>query len=296
MNEFLNLLRDLGPLGASISIATIFIAFCWNGDGGISDEFRKTISARLMSLGTYRGPLMWPQLFVRLFDHVFGSHHISWFCFFRSFVASFCAFIVVIFIWYTIYPEDTRAYIETVNFMDVKFFIVFFLIFNVVPDYFSLLETRFCIKLLAKSEHIWSITILLLLDAVFTALIFFTLLFFLFYEMPVSSEPSQDIVWTELLERLKLGLFLQSKHSWEPSLGLFFYTTFLTSIWLWLFALSYGALLIAQRMNIAFRFLIWSLPVKTYPIRTLGIIGGVLGALSYWLFAFLYNLTAVSSS
>lgn len=59
----------------------------------------------------------------------------------------------------------------------------------------------------------------------------------------------------------------------KPSLlGIFFFSTFLTSVWVWLFALSSGIIQLAARSGALLRTLQFVLPIKTKPLRSIGMV------------------------
>ena len=68
-------------------------------------------------------------------------------------------------------------------------------------------------------------------------------------------------------------------------IGIFFYSTFFTSIWLWLFGLSQLVFTVAGRTGPLLRFVKYVLPIDEKPFRSLGIIAGLIATLAYWAFA-----------
>ena len=57
--------------------------------------------------------------------------------------------------------------------------------------------------------------------------------------------------------------------------GVFFYSTFLTSAWVWAYTLSLLVFRLARAAPPVLAFLIWLLPVKKHPFRAMGIVAFV---------------------
>lgn len=123
--------------------------------------------------------------------------------------------------------------------------LLYFVALNLLPDYVSLLETRYIIKLMGKSgSFTWHIT-LLVFDGFITLLIAATLplLLALFSISMVASEPiSLQRYLTALLPLTGHSLLLRGDSGFPmvgaPFLAICFYTSFLTSVWIWFYALA----------------------------------------------------------
>jgi hypothetical protein len=73
-----------------------------------------------------------------------------------------------------------------------------------------------------------------------------------------------------------------------PSVGVFFYSTFLTSIWIWLYAAGIYTIRMMHISTHALKLLKWILPIRSKPLRAVGtaafippiVISGFLAAIS----------------
>ena len=54
----------------------------------------------------------WPSTFALMFDHVFGSRHLSWQCFSRSCLASAASVGILLLLWVALYPKDAHAFLS----------------------------------------------------------------------------------------------------------------------------------------------------------------------------------------
>ena len=157
-------------------------------------------------------------------------------------------------------------------------------VLNLLPDYLSLLETRALLRLMGGRAA--RIAAFLIVDAIATGLIFLTwwLLMFSFVVVLNLTEENWSQMWVRL-PSLIWGMVTVDEQIGGGSI--FFYSTFFTSVWLWLYALAYGAMLAARKVAPVIRLLQWLLPLETKPLRSLGIVSGGISCIGYWIFGFL---------
>ncbi|WP_424968968.1 tetratricopeptide repeat protein [Dinoroseobacter sp. S76] len=201
----------------------------------------------------------WPRQFNTLFDGVFGDDHRSWRCIKRSAIASL---LFVVLIWLLM----SRAGLFETRAQAVLAFPTLLatgIVVNVVADYISLLETRW---LLGQMETRWTHPLaqvgVLLLDLLLTGAIIFGALW-LYSQSPLHSGSAFGLA--ELLTAFSVY-------------AVFFYSTFLTSFWVWAFVLSTLAIKAMVGLNLPRRT-----DLKGYPGEVIGGITGLavlLGALT----------------
>ena len=132
------------------------------------------------------------------------------------------------------------------------------MIVNLIPDYFSLLETRWMMRFAASSN--WFL-LALLLDFLATTFIAFA-------------------VWVPIM----LGFFLVAGETATQSMGdllglvtiVGFFSTFFTSIWLWLYVLSIPVSRVLLRMNSGVGFLLRVTDVERQPFRSIGFVSVII--------------------
>lgn len=191
-----------------------------------------------------------------LFDSTFTKKHLSWRFFFRSCVASVFWLVLLSFI-FLIFSKDSTLFYE-VNKLD--FFLYIFpagLLLNIVPDYLSLIQTRYFLGRMTNA-HSYVVVIFLLLDLIFSIVIFLTMIALLLllpeeggssylwkfmevYNLDVAAEylgySQPNISYLD-----KVYFFFDNFFSMDkPSFVLVFLcalTTLSTSIWIWLHCLA----------------------------------------------------------
>lgn len=288
-----SILPELGIIGTGLTIGGGFIGLGWKADGAFSSEFRNKLSDQIIRLRRIVPGETWPTIFADLFDHVFGKRHATWKCFLRSSIASIISVGVMTLIWAQVRPEILREFLTNFRFEQGAVFAMVFIGYNLIPDYFSLLETRYVIRWMGQTQSGFKILAILAFDVLATTLIFLAGIVLLVLVVSIFLSVLQEArpYWKVVDKGLSIMFFELVTHGMvfassgkEPSVGIFFYTTFFTSVWVWLFALAWGAMRLATRFEPGIRFLIWALPIQDYPIRSIGLTLGALACISYWVF------------
>lgn len=255
----------------------------------------------------------WPVTFVTLFDSLFGTRKskrgIQIPSFLRSALVSIlAAFLLLAIITYSgiellvfeleIFPDSWAddgtwgAVIEA-----LVFTLLIAAIFNVVPDFISIIETRFVLQALQKSKSNLNNAMLLFVDVIFTLIIAFIgsiIANFLFplvafilegfdfdvildWDIPYDIGGIIDVYISILLMETSI-----SDVDTTFFCGVFIYSTFLTSIWIWLYVFSGVVSRILVKFS-AFRSLIsGTFRVTEKPLSILGGICISLVTVVFW--------------
>lgn len=243
-------------------------------DAIVSQETRQITSQWLGSRSPDIAILSWAFSFAQIFDSVFGEKHLTWKCFSRSCIASGVAFIFISIAILSI--AENPFYIGIAFSKTYSSWIVTWFILNFLIDYLSLLETRFAISLLKLPNFKKLAVFIILLDLLLTYLL--AVFMFSFTLMlsniinPISSIfPLDDkniidhslIGFDFLLQSLRTGFYM-IPIIWDyliftmftRSYGFFnviftslLYTTFITSIWLWLHLASGSMMKLAFKVD-----------------------------------------------
>lgn len=291
----------------------------------------------------------WAVPFEELFNRVFTKRHFSFKCFIRSVYASILAMVIVTMLLYTVHPNGAFEIHSKSLFIGV-------ILYNFIPDYVSLLESRYIISRITKTKSVSSIFGYLGLDAILTFMIFSLMVSFTYgpshqtvdfiltkvdQEVENIVDQSQFSADYKILEyrfdnqglnfpldtlivipdtmstsgnaqvsipdsTVKLVIISGSKSYiqnvlhmmtlyWEALsfehiegyLPIFLYSTFFTSIWLWLYALSILALRLVTRIKIFSDFILKHWDVKNNPFLYIGLFANIIGTvlfLIWWLF------------
>lgn len=225
-------------LAASVLALTLF-------SGSLLQQDKKD-SIALWLMGA-QSEESWSRSFVALFDKVFGSRHFSIKCLFRSALFSLIA---VVGIWLAMGRTDAfvlRLQAE----LTLGGTLLIALCVNVAADYISLLQTRYIV---GQAHQ------------------FHNTLFHLFI-IAVDIALSAIIIWLSLLLFFYSPLYNGRADSFSEVAGVFsvfsvfFYSTFATSFWIWVYFLSTCILRFFNRINRADIF-----DIENQPIRMLGLI------------------------
>ena len=219
-------------------------------------EYRKEFAQRLREFDMKQWGREWPREVLHLFDNTFGAKPLTWRFFLRSVVCSVVFYILVAITYTSISPNyEFKEFLDFPEFAfpapvsqvaALSFMLVFVLIFNATADYISLLETRWMIRHLANNPSFRPMVIILLMDLIVTAVIFMLwlpigiglLLLILNTTGGLWFEISEVPWYLPLLELSVATIF--DLLTTPPSTGVnnepvyfTFYTTFATSIWVW---------------------------------------------------------------
>lgn len=244
-------------------------------DETLSAEIRSS-AAEWLTSSSRRAPLQrWPGQFVVLFDRLFGERHLTLRCFRRSAVASLCTVWLVTLVWAVWHPP-ANVLSGVLLFVAVTFIGI---LFNLIPDYLSLLETRWVLSKLAGSRRTLP---LLLADFILTGIIGISV-YVLFYPGARSGLAGvTNMVWDTVRLRTIMAIGpptsaqVLSSVSYAMPMGVFFYATYFTSAWVWLFAVAGGAVRAILAVEGAAAFLWRFTDVKEKPFRSLGLVAVLL--------------------
>ena len=214
--------------GWQLTLAAFFFLMTNAALGLMSREKKDTLALWLMGAGTEEN---WSKSFLDLFDSLFGERHLSVRCLFRSCLASL---ISVSLIWGLMIWTGTldRVVFGSLGFGNA---LMIGIAVNFVADYVSLLETRYLLGRVPRLRKFSAQALVLIVDLVITAAIILL------------------AIW--LAQRS--GLFVVESADWL-SVGLAFsiysapfYSTFLTSIWTWVYIVSTWVIRTFARLRLA---------------------------------------------
>lgn len=283
----MDFLEELGALGAGIIMAISVAGLFWKADEGLSKEGRADLSQwlgrklHLHSEEWARDPPNLPDVVSAMFTKVFGRKHLSWRCFLMSSLFSLLAVCLL----YLLYCQKNGiGFLMFGSPGFLLFFGSFAIVFNVIPDYFSLLETRVVMHLMGQAHSRSVVALLFGADLLLTLLIFLAaaMLFSPFFLLQWSGFPASFERAVELAGMLvgEAALTLQTEVG--GILGIFLYSTFFTSLWVWLTALGWGATRLLAKSPPLLRLAKRALPIETHPMRSIGEVAAVIVCLGYW--------------
>ncbi|HUA93765.1 MAG TPA: hypothetical protein VL991_14425 [Terracidiphilus sp.] len=291
MSESPLLLSPFLPIlkGASfVAIVTgIAKGFEWV-DGGLSLAGRQKLSRWLMNVPGEEELDTWAGVFPNLIDRVFGVRAVSWKFFWRSCVASIVAVAVVFTIFATHYgffwllqQTGVGGPVESL----VRYFITALLL-NCVPDYFSVLISRFVVRTMARNPTALRISSLLILDIVATlvvaslSLFLWTILINILVDVlsghPVKAVAAYFVAHPRVFAHLLYG----STFELVPT-RIFVIASLFTSVWVWLYVLASAAIRILHKARFLWFKVVPFLSVEDKPMMAIGRVAGLIGGCSY---------------
>jgi hypothetical protein len=250
----------------------------------------------------------WSIHIINAFDAVFGKKHLSIRCFLFSSLASLICVSVIAFGYFSQNPEKIKLVFS--NFISIPFLMILFLVLNLIPDYLSLLETRLVLSFIKNAENSMKITLWFLVNLFLTAiLIFLTILIISLLFLPFGRLVPfgngfkfagqlflQGLMFSTGTITIFNGPYVGSDFSAsninmnfsnDISLGIFFYSTFLTSAWILLFYLSGVISKVLNRSKSIFVWVINRLDIESKPFKSIGFMFILIVTVFYFVFIFL---------
>lgn len=275
-----------------VTVLTLF----WKADDAFSKEFREEVSLRLLCLDTKDLASSWPKHFAALFDKRFSTRHLSLYCFLMSSLFSLLTVLLMslifLFLRTPFKNEGASPTTVIVALAGAGVLTIPSIILNFIPDYLSLLETRYLLKLMEETNSSFRLVILLVVDLLLTsclgALVFYVGASTLSL---VEAQPALDWIlygiwgfWCEKDPPYQIILIFMS---------LYFFSTFFTSAWIWLYAFAQGVVRSAHRLDTIVKCLQFMLPIEERPFRSIGIVATILAVGSYFVLVFIFNSSSV---
>ena len=221
------------------------------------------------------------RVFADLFDSVFGTKKLSLSFVLKSIIASFVSTLIVFLILEICDYNIGEEYVLTMVLIGLP------VLFNLVPDYLSLIETRWLLGKMIRSHSVIRLIAFFVIDLFFTLLIFVTwtiisiTLFSLFKEVPIDyiiKQYSKIESYSEVISYFT-----------EPPIVIYLISTFFTSIWIWLYVLSGVTLRSFNGLIVSFKFFKKHLDIENKPFKSLGsflVIVITILHVSYWIWLY----------
>jgi hypothetical protein len=208
-------------------------------------------------LGAESGTL--PGQFISMFDRLFGAKHLSGKCFQRSALASVVTVVVATAIRASWKDELSTELSENLLLSSVLLGLFAF-VTNVIPNYLSLLQTRWTLAWAATR----GVLIPVFADLILTSLVSLAWIFGLGFL--VDGTPPAE----QFTDIVKGGLS-----------SIWFFSGFFTSVWLWLYAASVLVSGVLVRMGGGVGFLLKVTDVEKQPFRSMGFTSVVIVSLLF---------------
>lgn len=218
------------------------------------------------------------QQFDSLLDEFFGRKHLSWKCFIRSFIISSLVVIILATIAFAISKNVDKYFFAMI--------IVLSPFTNILPDYVSLLESRIIINYIGKNKNIMLKCFYFLLDMVFSLTIFTIGLIVAFFTVDFNNDimnktqvSTIEYLYDTFWDILRL---MGEAISFENNiLAVYLYSTFTTSIWVWLYVISAMSIRFSSGVKTMIGYLSF-LDLKDQPIKVIGVVASIFTFMFAW--------------
>ena len=263
-------------------------------DENVNETTKREISSWLLNVRPQRFVCGWANVFAHSFDAIFGARHVSFQCFFRSALASVTAVGFCLLVGASVSSEIRDVWPQGAGLSDILdiLMIVFLAVSaNIVIDYVSLLETRIAVDVIRRQRRSIVRCMVLLGDFVFTFLgsaTIFLVLMFLIAVIDTIQDSSMDApVYVVLLaldllfgevffQRGFVGTLSDVLSASEDSdlivLAPFIWSTYFTSVWLWIIVVAGIVNRIGSGIGAWHRFAVRHLTIEENPFSCAGII------------------------
>lgn len=279
-------------IGTGLGFGGAVLALFWKSEEVASPAAKTAIANWLRGLDLGEALERWPTAFIHIFDRLFGERHFSLACFLRSCIASIISVVLMAFVFVSLrgyeaifaglFSKDSLAEV-------IEIFLLLALGVNLLVDYVSLLETRYLLNIIARQKSALITAALLLLDLVLTIGIYFVfgVVILTAWEALFADGEMLAKLLTEpggwLKEWFEVLVELFKFEGWIGKYGTCLYSTFFTSLWLWLFVAARWLVRLAVPLKAGLKLGKWFLDIEGHPLRSLGIGAGGLACFGYWL-------------
>ena len=160
-----------------ITFVSVWLGFTWGvfrifkefGEAA-PDKTKQELANWMLNINKMETPPL-HLYFIYLFDYIYTLRHLSWKCFYRSTITSILIYSssLASLVIFSLLLNDDLFMLSFIDSDYVEFaliYVIVFLVLNLVPDYFSLLQTRYTLKLLKNSKRIKRWVLVLVMDLV----------------------------------------------------------------------------------------------------------------------------------
>lgn len=287
MRYALQLLHGLSFFGIMAAVAK---AFDW-ADDGLSQEGRAKLSLWLKSVPGAEQINAWANVFPDLIARIFGDRAFSLKFFLRSCIASLVAVTIAELLSIAVLGRKTLTSGDGwLAYETLGYYLLLAIPINCIPDYFSLLFSRFVVRQMANRPSPFRVLVLLVLDSVASLAISISAIALLAPFMNLFGPLGAiDLYAHNFREQISMFVLVVMTYTqtlvtlggWGPFLRLYVFGSLFTSIWVWLYVVGSVALRVllnAQRLWVK---LLPFLSVEDKPMQAVGRVAAVLAGLGY---------------
>ena len=269
----LNQLLDFqaSPLFTFLAIVVISSWFGYFLNNKVKPEYKKLVSEKIKQTVQLDKTANFTCLFLRLFDQLILPSTAQRPNICRSILVSMTTLAFVGLVWATTSTLFNKSFQSFVSdpWGNTVIFLVLGTIINIIGDYFSLRESRLVIGMLPRVNLIYR-PMLIMLDLVFTVVCFLAsclLGLYLLHALGISFGDPDPLSLSRII--LLEGIFFSTNSRLVVHLlGIYFWTTLFSSVWLWIFVAG----------SMFWPLVKWTrrfIDIDKHPIGTVMTVGGI---------------------
>ena len=290
LNPFVPLLKGATFVGIVTGVAK---GFKW-ADGGLSKEGRRRLGQWLRNVPGTEQIDAWASVFPNLIDRVFGPKAFSWRFFnvslFFSMIAVFITSIISV-AHYGLFEFDSLSRrVNDGTFGTFGFISSMALLLNYVPDYLSVIISRFIVRMMAKRPTTLNTMLLLLLDTFLTVIVAFLSLTIMLTLVGIKGHVPTfksmlhhpiEIAWI----CFQMAWICFQMAGWTikfyPVMRVFLLASLFTSVWVWLYVLASVSIRILHKIRFVWVKIVPFLDVEKRPMTAVGRVAGLIAGVVY---------------
>ena len=260
--------------GVTMSLCGLVVALFTLYRDAFKREVKEDLAALLVDISSEnKNKVDWPILFIKFFDSIYSKRFFSWKRIIMSLLTSYLILFTI-----PIIVGQGEGYDSEGAFT----IFAYGTIINVIPDYFSLQETRWVLKMLSKSSAIIKKGFWILVDFILTNLFYLLGVNLLSLFIYISQGEAKFYLLWEIFEVINFDLLTFGKFNnnmWDfvtPFLGLCYYTTFFTSIWLYLYLITTAIIKLWYKFRDTSTKFLGLLDVENQPFLSLGVVASTI--------------------
>lgn len=234
-------------VGIWIAGTAVIIGLLKTTESLLTNNAKKDLASWLKRGKNHSDINQWPQAIENVFIKIFGPRHWSWKCFIRSAIISIAG---VFFFSILFYLVDFDKWLNGPAYLKkTKALIAFFglgIILNIIPDFFCLLQTRVALRWMSKTQNNFVRFAIIISNILVSGLVFLAF----FYALgSLLSKPFYSFLGLSSFYAFYAheGVFSYGIYTWvhdfssfitanlklKDVFGIFLFTTFLSSVWVW---------------------------------------------------------------
>lgn len=272
-------------------VGTIAKAFEW-ADGGISEEGRMRLTLWLKNVPGTAQINAWASVFPGLIDRVFGRKAFSLKFVFRSIIASVVAVAIIEVLTLAIFGKKS---IEASNgwvaeYETLAIFLLLAIPINCVPDYFSLLFSRFIVRRMAIRPTPVRVVLLLIIDSVISLAIPLVAICMIAPYLHIFGYLGMvDLYAHNFREAISMFWMVSSTYAyllvenggWGAFLRLYLFASLFTSIWVWLYVAGSVTIRVLHNVRVLWVRILPFLSIEDKPMQAIGKVAGLIAGIAY---------------